>query len=171
MKSILLFIAVIFCWVNTAYGQETSYHISLYAESMENGSATGAGIMAGSDVFYGGLNWSYIESSRVIQRDNRKNIRPFYLFMGLRVPIKFSPYIEAGIDLPEAFIDDLLNNEEKSEVQADYYFSGGLMFKMNKKVSLSLYAKKYNFIFRENIYAPTVKTRPHSYGAGVAILF
>ncbi|MCK5639991.1 MAG: hypothetical protein KAJ19_04315, partial [Gammaproteobacteria bacterium] len=117
------------------------------------------------------LSLNYIESSKVIQRSNRKIIRPIYLFVGLKAPRKLSPYIEAGIDLPEAFIDDLLNNAEESEAQADYYFAGGLEFKATDKVSFSLYAKKYNFIFRENILAPTIKTRPHSYGAGVSIRF
>jgi len=171
MKLRPLLITVILCLVNTAYGQETSYHISLFAESMDNGSAATAGISAGSDVFYGGLSWSYIESSKVIQRDNRKSIHPIFLFMGLRVPMKLSPYIEVGIDLPEALIDNLLDNEEQSAAQADYYLSGGLRYKINKRVSFSLYAKKYHFIFRENIYAPTMKMRPRSYGFGMSILF
>lgn len=171
MKHRLFYLTMIFCLVNNAYGKESSIHISMLRESMENGTASAIGIYAGDDVFYGGLSLSYIESSKVIQRDNRKTIHPIYFFIGVKAPRKLSPYIEAGIDLPEAFIDDLLNNEEESEAQADYYFSGGFVFTATEKVSFSLYAKKYNFIFRENIYAPTIKTRPDSYGVGVSIRF
>lgn len=171
MKCRLFYLTLILCLSNNAYGKEAGIKMLMTGESMENGTASTIGIYAGDDVFYGGLSLSRIESSEVIQYDNRKTIHPIYFFMGVKAPWKISPYIEAGIDLPEAFVDDLLNNEEESESQADYYFSSGLVFTATENVSISLFAKRYHFIFRENIYAPTVKVRPHSYGMGVSIRF
>ena len=162
---------MILCLMSNAYGNESDVRFSVSAESMENGTASSVGIYSGVGIFYGGVSLNYIESSKVIQWNNRKTILPIYFFVGLKARTKISPFIEAAIDLPEAFIDDLLNNEEESEAQADYYFSGGLEFKATEKVSFSVYAKKYNFIFRENIISPTMKTRPRSYGAGVSIRF
>ena len=171
MKYKLLYITLVFCLANNAYGKDSGVHMLMLGESMEYGTASTIGIYAGDNVFYGGLSLSRIESSEVIQYDNRKTIHPVYFFMGVKAPWKISPYIEAGIDLPEAFIDDLLNNEEESESQADYYFSSGLVMQATENVSISLFAKRYHFIFRENIYAPTIKVRPHSYGLGVSIRF
>lgn len=171
MKFRLFYMTILFCLLNNTYAMEPDMRILLSGESMEHGTASTVGVYAGSDTFYGGLSLSYIKSSEVIQYDNRKTIYPVYFFMGVTAPGKVSPFIETGMDLPEAFIDELLNNEEKSEAQADYYFSGGVRLKISEKLSLSLYAKQYHFIFRENIYAPTVKKRPHSYGLGVSIGF
>lgn len=171
MKFKLLYITLFLCLANSSYANDSSIHVSMLGESMENGTAASVGIYTGNDVLYGGLSFSYIESSEVIQYDNRKTIHPIYFFMGIKAPWRISPFFEAGIDLPEAFIDDLLNNEDESESQADYYFSTGLVFIINEKVDVSLFAKKYNFIFRENIYAPTFKVRPRTYGVGVSVRF
>lgn len=164
-------IIIIACLAQHAYGMESDVSILVSAESLDHGTVSTIGVGAGSDIFYGGLSLSRIASSRVIQYDNRKTIHPIYFFVGLKAPVKFSPYIEAGIDLPEAIIDDLLDNEKKSEAQADYYYSGGLVAGFTDKISISLYARNYYFIYRENIYAPTIKTRPHSYGVRLSIRF
>ncbi len=167
----LVLMAFIFCFINNAYANQPDIHITLLGESLEDGHSSTIRIHAGDDILYTGLSLSHIESSNVIQYDNRKTIHPIYFFVGLKAPTKLSPFLEAGIDLPEALIDDLLNNEEESESQADYYFSTGLVLAATDKVSFSVFAKKYHFIFRENIYAPTTKTRPHSYGVGVSFRF
>lgn len=172
MKYGLFYITLVFCLVNNAYAKESNMNILISGESLENGNAASLGMYVGDDYFYGGLSLNYITSSTVIQRNNRKTIYPIYLFMGIKAPWKVSPYIEAGIDLPEALIDDLLdNNEENGGAQADYYFSGGLLFSATKTLSISLYAKQYHFTFRENIYAPTTKTDQLGYGVGLSISF
>lgn len=158
--------------VNNAYAEESDVNILISGESLEDGNATSLGMYVGSDYFYGGLSLNYVKSSIVIQRSNRKTINPVYLFMGIKAPWKVSPYIEAGIDLPEALIDDLLdNNEDNGGAQADYYFSAGLIFPVNKTLSISLYAKKYYFKFRDTIYDPTTKVDQLGYGVGLSINF
>lgn len=171
MKYRLSCIILFSCLLNTAYGMDQDVYLSISGESLQDGSASGIGIYVGSDIFYGGFSFNRIQSSRVIQRDNRKVIYPVYLFMGLQAPARLSPYIEAAIDFPEAVIDDLLNNEELSKAQADYYYSAGLRYRLDEKISFSLYARKYYFIYREDIYSPTIETRPESYGLSLSIRF
>ncbi len=173
MKRGLFCITMVLCLINNAYGTELKPRILILGESMENGTASSIGIYAGAKdfIFYGGLSLNYITSSEVIQRNNRKTIYPIYFFAGLKGPWRLSPYIEAGVDLPEAIIDDLINHENEMEDQEDYYYSGGLKYSATDKVSFLLYAKRYNFKFRENIFLPTFKVRPRSYGVGVLIQF
>ncbi len=151
---------------------EADMNILISGESLENGHATSVGMYAGTDHFYGGLSLNYIKSSTVIQHGDRKEIYPIYFFMGIKGYGKVYPYLEMAIDLPEAMIDDLLgNNEDNGGTQADYYFSGGLLFSVNKTFSISLYAKQYYFKFRETIYGPTIKTEQFGYGVGLSINF
>lgn len=176
MKHVLFYITIFICLINNAYGTESNMHISIHGESMENGSASSIGLYSGGDgLFYGGLSLNYITSSTVIQYGNRKTIYPLYVFVGFKAPWKLSPFIEAGADLPEAIIEDLLDklddNEDKSASEIDFYYSGGLEFSVTDRFSFSLYAKKYNFIFRENYLAPISKVRPNSYGMRVIIDF
>jgi len=158
--------------MGSAHGVETSMRISALGESIQNGSVLSLGLHTGTDYFYMGLSLNRIHSSTVIQRYNRTTIYPIYLTAGIKAPWKLAPYFEAGVDLPEAIIDDLLDNENNGGgAQADYYYSGGLVYSTTDSLSFSLYAKRYNFIFREDIYAPTFKTRPHGYGIGVSIRY
>lgn len=170
MKRGLLYVTIFFCLINNAYGEESNTRISFLRETMENGSASTLGISSGG-IFYAGFSLSYITSSTVIQHNNRTTIYPIYIFAGLRAPWKLSPYIELGGDLPEAIIDDLFQNEENAANEIDYYYSGGLEYSVTDKLSFSLHAKKYNFIFRENFLAPLSKSRQNSYGMGVTIHF
>lgn len=170
MKHALFYIVMILCLISNAYGMESNMRISIFCESMENGSASSLGIYSGGN-FYGGLSLNYITSSNVIQHSNRKTIYPIYLIMGFRAPWIISPYIEAGLDLPEALFDELVGDEDNSIDQTDYFYSGGLEFTVTDMLSFSLYAKKYKFKFRENPQAAISKSSPHSYGMGVTIRF
>ena len=170
MKRGLFYITMIFCLINNAYGMESSGRISILGESMENGSASSLGIYS-EGIFYGGLNLNYITSSMAIQSGNRKTIYPVYLAMGFRAPWKLSPYIEAGADLPELLIDELFGDEINSTNVIDYYYSAGLEYSATDRYSFSLYARKYNFRFQENLLAPISKPSPTSYGVGVTIRF
>ncbi len=176
MKHALFYITIFFCLINNAFAMESDERILIHRESMENGSASSIGMYSGNDgIIYAGLSLNYITSSTVIQYDNRKTIYPLYVFVGVKAPWKLSPYIEAGADLPEAIIEDLLDelddNENKSVSEIDFYYSGGLEFSVTDRFSFSLYAKKYNFIFRENYLAPISRARPNSYGMRVIIGF
>ena len=159
------------CMGNLVHAAESDFYMTMSLESIEHGSAASLSATAGSEVFYGGISLNRIESSRVIQRFNRKIIYPVYLFMGLQVPGPVSPYIEGAIDLPEAIIDDLLDNDENSKAQADYYYSVGVRFRYSNKISYAIYAKKYYFIFREGVNEPTMEKRPESYGVGLSLAF
>ena len=171
MKLILFILFLSLSLFNNVYSAEADFRYFVSAESLENGKATIVGMRAGDEIFYGGLSLSHIKSTEVIQYDGRKSITPLYLFLGLKANMKISPFIETGMDLPEAIIDDLLNNEEKSEAQADYYFSTGIYFEASKTTVVSLYAKKYNFKYRETILSPTIKNRPSAYGISLQIKF
>ena len=170
MKRGLFCITMIFCLINNAYGMESDTRISILGESMENGSASSLGIYT-EGIFYAGLSLNYITSSTAIQSSNRKTIYPFYLAVGFRGPWKLSPYIELGADLPELLIDDLFGDEINSTNVVDYYYSGGLEYSATDRLSFSLYAKKYNFRFRENLLAPISKSSLNSYGLGVIIRY
>jgi len=170
MKLGIFYIIMFFCLINSAYGAEPDTRISILKESMEKGSVSSLGISAG-EIFYAGLSLNYIESSTVIQYSNRKTIYPLYIFMGFRAPWKLSPYIELGADLPEALIEDLFDNKDDALNQIDYYYSAGLELFITDKFSLSLHAKKYNFIFQENYLAPISTSRQRSYGIGVIMHF
>lgn len=170
IKRGLIFISLVFCLISHARSNEPTVLMSIYNESMDNGSASSLAFTAG-DLVYGGISFNHISSTTVIQYGNRKTIVPIYIFMGFRAPWKLSPYIEAGLDLPEAIIDDTINNEEDAINMTDYYYSGGLKFSIGSQFSVSLYAKKYNFIFRNNYLSPVIKTRPGSYGIGVTMHF
>lgn len=79
----------------------------------------------------------------------------------------FSPYIELGADVIEVIIAEVTNNEFSSASEIDYYYSAGLEIRATDKFSFSLYAKKYNFYFREDLVAPVSKFKQESYGVGV----
>ena len=173
MKHRLLYIAMILCLIGNAYGAESAEsdkRVSIRTESMENGSASTLGMYT-DGIFYAGFSLNHIASSEVIQHSNRKTIYPIYLVIGFRAPWKISPYIEGGLDLPEAIIDEIFDDEDNSIDQTDYFFSAGLEFSLTDMFSLSLYAKKYRFKFREDSLARTTKISPKSYGIGVTLHF
>lgn len=173
MRCAILYATMLMCLLNSAYAAGIKQQMLLSTESMENGTASSLGIYAAADdfIFYSGLSLSYIHSTKVIHRNNRKTIFPIYLFVGLKAPWKLSPYIEAAVDLPEAIIDDLFNSGGEVEGQVDYYYSAGLTFAATDRFSFLLYAKKYNFKYRETFFSPTYRVRPRSYGAGVLMRF
>lgn len=166
-------VGMVFLITGSAFADDgqSNTRFSISSETMEDGSATSVGITSGTDYFYGGLSLNYIESSEVIQHGNRKEIVPIYFFFGLRAPWKLSPYVEAGFDLPEAIIEDTLDHHNTEQDRVDYYYTGGLEYSANERYSVFLYAKRYNFIFRESSFSPLTKVRPSSYGIGLKVRF
>lgn len=171
MKHVLLFTTMIFCLIGNAFGEESYTRLSILGESMENGTAATVGISSGADFVYGGVSFSHITSSKVIQYSDRQEIFPVYVFFGLKAPWILTPFVEAGFDFGDALIDDLYGDEDDKPDLVDYYYSGGLAFSATDKISLLLYAKKYNFKFQDHTTSATIKARPDSYGLGVAIRF
>lgn len=139
---------------------------------MENGSVSTLGIYDDSDGnSYTGISLSHITSSTIIQDSNRRTIDPIYLVAGFKPRWKLAPYIEIGADLPEMIIDEIFNNEDIAPSEIDFYYSCGLEYSATDRISFSLYAKKYKFIFRESSLAPITKIKPVSYGVGLIIRF
>lgn len=159
--------------ISNNYALASNTDISVFHESFkEDGSVTSVGIFSNDDhIFYSGLSLNYIDSSRVIQRDNRKTIYPLYIVIGFRAPWKISPYLELAADLPEALLDEYIHHEDDPINEIDYYYSAGITFSTSDTISFSMYAKRYNFIFRETFLSPLSKTRLTSYGAGLKIKF
>jgi hypothetical protein len=170
MKHIVFYITMIFCLMNNVNAANFNTRISLFSENLETGSALVVG-MSSEGTYYGGFSLSHIQSSTIIQYNNRKNIYPVYVFVGARAPWKLSPYVELGLDLAELIIDELFHDHTDAVNQIDYYFSVGLEMSVTDSISLSVYAKNYTFIFRENISAPIVNSKINSSGVGIKIRF
>ncbi len=171
MKRSLIGALVFFCITCSAYAAKPHLRMTMQAEAMEHGEASSVAIISDADMVYGGLSLNYIHSSEIIGFDNRQTIYPVYVFFGLKMPLRFTPYAEVGFDLGDSFIDDLYNNGEDEESLIDYYYAGGFSLSIGPKLSLMFYAKKYNLKFREEFMAPTVKNRPESYGVGLSVRF
>lgn len=170
MKQRLLYPLILLCLVNTSFAEESDWLLSMHAENMGNGHAASVAMQTG-EYLYGGLSLNYIRSSEVIQSDNRKTIYPLFLFMGLQYPSKFSPFIEAGADLPEVIFDEIFDNEQNALDLTDYYLSGGVNISLSDSYSLSLYTKRYEFKYHETALTTTNKVREDSYGLGLAMRF
>lgn len=172
MKNTLFYIAIILSFTNN-YALASTTDISVFHESLkDDGSVTSIGIFSsGSNVLYAGVSLNYIDSTQVIQRNNRKTIYPLYLVIGLKAPWKISPYLEFAADLPEVLVDEYIHHEDDSINEIDYYYSAGITFSTTDKISFSMYAKRYNFIFRDTYLDPFSKTRLNSYGVGIKIKF
>lgn len=168
MKHGLFILIMIIILINNAYGINPSVCLPILAESMEDGSAVSIGYV-GNNIVYLGLSLNYIKSSNVIQNGNRRSIFPVYFILGLKAHWKVSPYFEAGGDVVDAIIDDSFNNNKDAVNEIDYYYSGGLVFSASDKLSFSLYAKKYNFIYRD--FLITSKFRPDGFGVGVILKY
>jgi len=155
MQMILVTLCTFLLIAGSAVGADSGMRLSLHVETLENGDATSLGINFGEEILYGGLSLNYIPSSKVIQYSRRQTIYPLYLFFGLKALWKYAPYVEAGFDIGDALIDDLYDFGDEEVDLVHYYSSGGILFPLNDKVSLSIFAKKYNFIYRETLYPPT----------------
>ena len=171
MKQGLIYTILLFCCLHYAHASENDWQISIQAENLDIGEAASLRIHTG-EYLYGGLSLNYIDADTVIQYNNRKTIYPLFLFMGLTYPAEISPFIEGGLDLPEAIFDEMFDNDEENSIDlTDYYVSGGLNFSLNERFSISVYAKKYVFKYQETTLTTTNKVRADSYGAGLTINF
>ncbi|MDH5735288.1 MAG: hypothetical protein OEY87_04110 [Gammaproteobacteria bacterium] len=170
MKYHLFYSIMLLTCLNTTYATENNGQVSLQGETLEHGKAASLRIHTG-DYLYGGLSLNYINSDTVIQDGNRKTIYPLFLFMGLKYPSKITPFIEAAVDLPEAIIDEIFDNEENTIDLTDYYLSGGFDISLTDRFSISVYAKKYVFKYQETTWFTTSKVRTDSYGAGITLRF
>ena len=171
MKHFIIGAIVLFCLSHHAYATEPNLRMTVQSETLENGEASSVAMVSDAGMVYGGLSLNYIHSSEIIGFNNRQTIYPVYVFFGLKAPLMVTPYVEAGFDLGDALIDDLYNNGEDEESLIDYYYAGGLSFSLDHRISLLIYAKKYNLKFREYFMAPTVKNRPETYGVGLSMQF
>lgn len=173
MKNALLYITTLF-FISISNAAASNTSLSINYESLDEGYATSVGMFSNTDkIFYGGLSLNHINLSTVIQSNNRTTIYPLYFIIGVKAPWKISPYIEFGADLPETIFDEYIqkNEDEDPRNEIDYFFSGGVSLSFSDKFSLVLYAKRYNFIFRENYLAPLNTVSVTSYGAGLTFHF
>ena len=170
MKKCFLLITTLLCLFNKAYATENDWQISLLNENMDMGDATSIRLHTGY-FLYGGVSLNYIHSSTVIQDSDRRTIYPLMFFMGLKAPSKVTPFVEAGVDLPEVLFDEMFDNEENSIDLTDYYLASGLEIALSKELSLSFFAKKYVFKYQGATLNITNKVRTDSYGIGLTMHF
>ena len=170
MKQRLFSTLLFLCVCNIAHATDNGWQMSLHAENLDTGGTASIGIQTG-DYLYGGLSLNYIHSSMVIQADNRKTIYPLFLYMGLKSPAKISPFIEAGVDLPETIVDEIFDDDENQIDLTDYYLAGGLNIAINRAYALSLYARKYVFKYHDTLLTETNKVRLDSVGAALIMRF
>ncbi len=93
-----------------------------------------------------GISLNVIESTIPLERYNRNEIYPVYLFSNIAIDYPVSPFLEFGIDLGD-FIWDKLTDGDASDV--DLYYSYGLTLTIEKSVSISFYHKTYDLYFNE----------------------
>ncbi len=154
-----------------AYAADSHFRLTASCEAMRDGNAATIGALAWFDIGYVGLSLNRIDSSRPIQWGDRKTIYPIYLYLGVKAPWRIAPYAELGIDLAEAMIDDLLDETAEGKSRTDTYLAGGLTFTYQDKLSLSLYAKQYNFIYQERSASPAITNRQSGLGARLSYAF
>ena len=70
MKRLLLLVALLLCAIPQARAEEPGLRLALHAESLRHGKAASLDLLVGGEVFYGGLSFNRIDSSRVIQHRN-----------------------------------------------------------------------------------------------------
>lgn len=153
-----------------AIATENDWLISFHAESLDCGKAASLRMHTG-EFLYGGMSLNYIDSCSVIQDRDRKTIYPFMLYMGLKYPAEFTPFIEAGVDFPELLFDEAFDDEDNSIDLTDYYITGGMEFSISERYSIVLYARKYVFKYHQSRLDISEKFRADSYGAGLTMHF
>ncbi len=100
-----------------------------------------------------GISLNVIESTIPLERYDRNEIYPVYLFSNIAIDYPVSPFFEFGVDLGD-LIWDKLTDGDASDV--DIYYSYGLMLTIEQSVSISFYHKTYDLYFNE-IYDTTLQ--------------
>ncbi|MDH5378889.1 MAG: outer membrane beta-barrel protein [Gammaproteobacteria bacterium] len=178
MKKILVLIALVLlsnpCNASEEEGASIEGNYSMTGEALEEGKALSVGMHGEAFRFLSvGGSINYVTTNKVIQFGKRQTILPLYLFIRVKTPWRFSPYLEVGMDLIEGILDDINNNEDNTDTakDVDYYFSAGLNFKLDQRFSLQLYAKQYVFLFHENFDSPLERENLTGYGLGVSMRY
>lgn len=164
-----------------AYGEET-ISVRLNHESDNADSADSAG---GVSILFDigepktflvslGFSANSIASDKNLAHAGRNNIYPFYGFVKFASTYRISPFFEFGVDLGDVLIEDFedfMNHHEVDDNDSaiDTYLSLGLTLKINKKMSASLYRKKYNVNFTE--IGDTKINEVDSYMTGVSLTY
>ncbi len=97
-------------------------------------------------VTYGGLSINTLKSNFPLEKENRNQIYPVYVFMGITLNYPISPFLELGMDLGDALEDKIF---EGDFLEVDIYYSYGLTITYKKAFDLSLYHKTYDLYFSE----------------------
>ena len=143
LASLLLLISI------NAYSLE----IRLNSEVSANDKAYGISFLdtvssaKATQVFKYGMSVNHISSDIALARNGRTYINPVYLFANFSLNYAISPFFEAGVDLGDKFINDLVDGDNRD---VDFYYQFGLSLNIDKTLVLSAYYKYYDIYFIED---------------------
>lgn len=134
-----------------------SLEIRLNSEASGGDTASGVSFLEtlsgtkSKDVFKYGMSINHISSDFALARNGRTYINPVYLFANFSLNYAISPFFEAGVDLGETFINDLVDGDNRD---VDIYYGLGLNLTIDKTLTLSAYYKYYDIYFIEDPNMP-----------------
>ncbi|MBD3610022.1 MAG: hypothetical protein HUJ30_05680 [Gammaproteobacteria bacterium] len=174
IKKILFVLFGIACLTGYASANEVRGNMYFSQETLEHGMASSIGFQSAEPgMVYAGLNLNYISTSTPIQFDGRTTIVPIYFFAGIKAPWTVAPYVEAGMDFFEMLFDGMSNSHEHAESpnEIDYYVAAGVKYSISSDMSVSFYAKRYEFRFRDGWFMPLNKASHSGYGVTLSVQF
>ena len=132
-----------------------AYSLEVRLNSEASGSNTANGVsfldtLSGNkskEVFKYGMSINHISSGLAVARNGRTYINPVYLFANFSLNYAISPFFEAGVDLGDKFINDLVDGDNRD---VDFYYQFGLSLNIDKTLSLSAYYRYYDIYFIED---------------------
>lgn len=171
--TVLFIVSLLICVIKPALAEDSNPALSYSQEVLTDGSAWLVSIDSGaSEVFYGGFSLGQVTSSKLVSYRETETLTTLYFYLGLQAPWQLSPYAEGGISLVETLVDNIFNSDaEESADWIDYYVSAGLRFPVNERFSVSLYAKRYAFIYRNIQNTAWITSTPHGYGISASLNF
>lgn len=98
---------------NEISGTDRAYGISFLDSLSSSKSKT---------VFKYGMSLNHISSDLALARYGRTYINPVYLFANFSLNYALTPFLEAGVDLGDKFINDLVDGDNSD---VDFYYGFG----------------------------------------------
>jgi hypothetical protein len=138
-----------------------AYSLEVRLNSETSGSETASGVSflgtatspKSKQVFKYGVSFNHVSSNIALARNGRAYINPVYLFANFSLNYAVSPFFEAGVDLGDKFLNDLVDGDNRD---VDFYYQFGLSFNINKTLNLSAYYKYYDIYFVDDPSYPYI---------------
>jgi len=130
-----------------------SYSIKINKDSEDQHQSFGVGITISEIPKKSPLLLSYgvsintIKSNLALESAERNQIYPVYIFANVSLKYAISPYLEFGVDIGDALIDDVFKGDG---AEVDIYYSLGIEVRIEKTIGIAFYHKTYDLNFNEN---------------------